>query len=175
MGEWRYSFTIFDLGTRSKSAVSFTSHVTSGRKLTLSIGEEAGWAPEPVWTLWRSKKIFPCQESNPGSPARSPSLYRLSYPDSIYQFDYINNILRRAQITNIIITRFSSFPRHFFWGADIYSRTLPIPHLPSGWRAKFHTHTTLHLQSLSLYLNYCHTRLEFNGKTPHLLYKLSYY
>jgi hypothetical protein len=30
------------------------------------------------------RKIFPYCESNPGRPARSPSLYRLSYPDSFY-------------------------------------------------------------------------------------------
>jgi hypothetical protein len=28
------------------------------------------------------RKFFPRQESNPGHPAGSPSLHRLSYPDS---------------------------------------------------------------------------------------------
>jgi hypothetical protein len=34
------------------------------------------------------KIILYCQGSNPGRPARSPSLYRLSYPDAITK--YIN-------------------------------------------------------------------------------------
>jgi hypothetical protein len=29
-----------------------------------------------------NRKILHCREANPGHPARSPSLYRLSYPDS---------------------------------------------------------------------------------------------
>jgi hypothetical protein len=29
------------------------------------IGQEAGWAPEPVWTLWRREKSYTCQEWNP--------------------------------------------------------------------------------------------------------------
>jgi hypothetical protein len=36
--------------------------------------QEAGWDPETIWTHSR--------ESNPGHPARSWSLCRLSYPDS---------------------------------------------------------------------------------------------
>jgi hypothetical protein len=42
----------------------------------------AGWAPEPVYTLWRREKSCPCHESNPSCPARSLLLYRLSYPGS---------------------------------------------------------------------------------------------
>jgi hypothetical protein len=34
---------------------------------------EFGWAPEPVWTLWRRDTSCSCLESNPGCPARSPS------------------------------------------------------------------------------------------------------
>jgi hypothetical protein len=35
---------------------------------------------DPVGTLWRREK------SNPGRPSRSPSLYRLRYPDSYDRF-----------------------------------------------------------------------------------------
>jgi hypothetical protein len=28
-------------------------------------GEEAGWAPEPVWELWRRETSCPCREFNP--------------------------------------------------------------------------------------------------------------
>jgi hypothetical protein len=40
-------------------------------------GYEAGWAPEPFWTLWRSADCYPYRVSNPGRPAHTPSLYRL--------------------------------------------------------------------------------------------------
>ena len=38
--------------------------------------QEAGWAPGPVWTGGKSR---PHRDSIPDLPARSQSLYRLSY------------------------------------------------------------------------------------------------
>ena len=49
---------------------------TPGRDL-VPILQEAGWAPEPVWTGGKSR---PHEDSIPDRPARSQSLYRLSYP-----------------------------------------------------------------------------------------------
>jgi hypothetical protein len=42
------------------------------------IVQEAGWAPGPVWT-W-AKNLAPTGIRSPDRPARSQSLYRLSYP-----------------------------------------------------------------------------------------------
>ena len=39
--------------------------------------QEAGWAPGPVWA---GEKPRPHRDSFPDRPARSQSLYRLSYP-----------------------------------------------------------------------------------------------
>jgi hypothetical protein len=39
--------------------------------------QKAGWAPGPVWTGGKSR---PQRDSIPDRPARSQSLYRLSYP-----------------------------------------------------------------------------------------------
>jgi hypothetical protein len=39
----------------------------SGTQSTASIVQEAGWAPEPVWTFWRKENLF----SLLGLPARS--------------------------------------------------------------------------------------------------------
>jgi hypothetical protein len=39
---------------------------------------EAGWAPGPVWT--GAEKLAPTRIRSPDHPARSQSLYRLSYP-----------------------------------------------------------------------------------------------
>jgi hypothetical protein len=50
-----------------------------GEEPPVPIVYEAGWAPEPVWTLWRREKTFPCRESNLGCPTHSQSLYRRRY------------------------------------------------------------------------------------------------
>ena len=46
------------------------------RKDPVPILQEAGWAPGPVWTGGKSR---PHEDSIPDRPARSQSLYRLSY------------------------------------------------------------------------------------------------
>jgi len=51
-------------------------HFTPGKE-PVSILQEAGWAPGPVWTGGKSR---PHRDSIPDRPARSQSLYRLSYP-----------------------------------------------------------------------------------------------
>jgi len=51
-------------------------HFTS-RKHPVPILQEAGWAPGPPWTGGKSR---PHRDSIPDRPARSQSLYRLSYP-----------------------------------------------------------------------------------------------
>jgi len=51
-------------------------HFTSGKD-PVPILQEAGWAPGPAWTAGKSR---PHRDSTPDRPARSQSLYRLSYP-----------------------------------------------------------------------------------------------
>ena len=51
-------------------------HFTLGKE-PVPIVQEAGWAPGPVWTGGKSR---PHWDSIPDRPARSQSLYRLSYP-----------------------------------------------------------------------------------------------
>jgi hypothetical protein len=58
------------------------SAARSGRTLPngkdpVPIVQEAGWAPGPVWTGGKSRLH---RDSIPNRPARSQSLYRLSYP-----------------------------------------------------------------------------------------------
>jgi len=67
-----------DRGTRRGPVVSSTlrPHFTPGKD-TVPILQEAGWAPGPVWTGGKSR---PHRDSIPDHPARSQSLYRLSYP-----------------------------------------------------------------------------------------------
>ena len=51
-------------------------HFTPGKD-PVPILQEAEWAPGPVWT---GRKSRPHRDSIPDRPARSQSLYRLSYP-----------------------------------------------------------------------------------------------
>jgi hypothetical protein len=67
-----------DHGTRRGWVVSSKPrpHFTPGKD-PVSILQAAGWAPGPVCT---GGKFRPHRDSTPGRPARSQSLYRLSYP-----------------------------------------------------------------------------------------------
>jgi hypothetical protein len=55
-GEWRYNSITLDLGTRWRRGVSFNPQAAlpSRERAPVTIGQEAGKAPEPVRTLWRS-------------------------------------------------------------------------------------------------------------------------
>ena len=67
-----------DRGTRRKWVVSsaLRPHFIP-RKDPEPILQEAGWAPGPIWTGGKSR---PHRDSIPDLPARSQSLYRLTYP-----------------------------------------------------------------------------------------------
>jgi hypothetical protein len=56
-----------------------------GKRPPVPIVQEAGWAPEPIWTQKIEEKSFAPPEiepRSPGRPVRSQTLYCLSYPGS---------------------------------------------------------------------------------------------
>jgi hypothetical protein len=53
-----------------------SGRLTSGKD-PVPIAQEAGWAPGPVWT--GAENLAPTGIRSPDRPARSESLYRLSY------------------------------------------------------------------------------------------------
>jgi hypothetical protein len=67
-----------DRGARRGWVVSSTPrpNFTPGKD-QIPIVQDAGWAPGPVYTVGKSRHH---RDSNPERPARSQSLYRLSYP-----------------------------------------------------------------------------------------------
>ena len=71
-----------DRGTRRRRVVSSKPrpHFTPGKD-PVPILQKAGWAPGPVWT---GRKSRPHRDSILDRPARSQSLYRLSYPAHPY-------------------------------------------------------------------------------------------
>jgi hypothetical protein len=67
-----------DLGARRGGwSAPRPDRFTHGKDL-VPIVQEAGWAPGPVWTC--AKNLAPTGIRSPDRPARSQSLYRLSYP-----------------------------------------------------------------------------------------------
>ena len=68
-----------DLGARWGWVVSTTPRPLYPRERDpVPIVQEVGWAPEPVWT--GAENLAPTVIRSPDRPARSESLYRLSYP-----------------------------------------------------------------------------------------------
>ena len=88
-----------DHGTRRGWGVSVTSRplFTPGID-PVPIVQEAGWAPGPVWT--GAEYLAPTGIPSPDRPARSQSLYRLSYQAhniwcSYTEIEYISQIARK--------------------------------------------------------------------------------
>jgi hypothetical protein len=47
--------------------------------------------------------FYPCQESNPSHPTRSPSLYRLSYPGSVFwMYSVQNSVWTQTILTEVV-------------------------------------------------------------------------
>jgi len=91
-----------DRGTRRGWVVSSTprAHFTPGKD-PVPILQEAGWTPGPVWTGGKSR---PHRDSIPDRPARSQSLYRLSYPAHTRYFyrQQLTKQLRSTKSSTII-------------------------------------------------------------------------
>ena len=69
-------------------------HFTPGKE-PVPIVQGAGWVPGPVWTGGKSRSH---RDSIPDRPARSQSLYRLSYRAHkiiFYVFYFVNNLYRQ--------------------------------------------------------------------------------
>jgi hypothetical protein len=60
--------------------VSRPGRFTLGKEPPVPIGQEAGWAPEPVWTLWRRENsISLAGNRTPSSQSPVPILTEISW------------------------------------------------------------------------------------------------
>jgi hypothetical protein len=85
MGEWRYSSTFLDPGTRCKRVVIFrpVPLYPRGKGPRYPLDRRLGGAQRRSGRCGEEENLaLPAIEL--GRPGRSPSLYRLSYPDSLY-------------------------------------------------------------------------------------------
>ena len=63
--------------------------------------QEAGWAPEPVWT--GAENLAPTGIRSPDRPARSQSLYRLRYPAHTKLQSHVQKAINIASTSEIRI------------------------------------------------------------------------
>jgi hypothetical protein len=94
IGEWRYSSTFLEGSAldRGEWSASRPCHFTPGERApgTHWIG---GWVgPRVGLDAVEKRKILHSWESNPGRAACSPSLYRLSYPNSLFHWCMITKV-----------------------------------------------------------------------------------
>ena len=108
-----------DRGTRRGWVVRSTPrpHFTPGKD-PVSIVQEVGWAPGPVWTGGTTR---PHRDSFPNPPARSQSLYRLSYPTH----HVIDNVSKSQSHTAVTFVRPDRCCRLEVWREQ---------HTDSNWR-----------------------------------------
>jgi hypothetical protein len=85
-GEWRYGCTFLDLGTRWRWVVSFTSRPLYRGEICprYPLDRRLGGPHSRYGSYGEEKKSCPYRETNSCLPARSSSLYRLSYSDIKY-------------------------------------------------------------------------------------------
>jgi hypothetical protein len=89
-----YSFLTSALDGSQWSASRPGRALPPGKEPPVPIVQEAGWAPEPVWTQRLEEKSCLCRRSNQGRPVRSQSLYSLSYPgSSTVRFAYLSSLM----------------------------------------------------------------------------------
>jgi hypothetical protein len=86
-----YSFTTSALDGGEWSASLHGYALPPGKGPLIPIGQEAGWAPEPVWTQRLEEKyVFPCQGSNPFRPVVQSAARRCNNwatPAPLYDFN----------------------------------------------------------------------------------------
>ena len=108
-------------------------HFTPGKD-PVPILQEAGWASGPVWTCGKSR---PHRDSIPDCPARSQSLYRLSYP--------AHNVCCRCTLYYV----------------KVHLADVAVLCLRKAWcGCSYRTHLLLHLGKLALTLRCVILRIE---------------
>jgi hypothetical protein len=65
MGEWMYrSVSLTSALVGDEWSASRSGRFTPWKELPVPIGYKIGWAPEPVWRLWKRENSWPYRDSN---------------------------------------------------------------------------------------------------------------
>jgi hypothetical protein len=116
----------------------------------VSIVQNVGWAPGPVWTC--AKSLAPTGIQSPNCPARSQSLYRLSYPGLLLksthfdQFGFLSGgkgvggkLKNLNWLYNTASLNFSNYV--FFLLIYLYSLSTDLISIACWWTASYCFHT----------------------------------
>ena len=85
-GEQRYNSTLSLTSALNGWVINATLRLLYPRERPGTHCKEAGWASEPVWT--GAENLAPTGIRSPERPARSESLYRLSYPGPCFSANF---------------------------------------------------------------------------------------
>jgi hypothetical protein len=120
MGECSCNF-ILDLGTRQRWMIRFKPWPFYRRKRSHDTHCIGGWLGSTVGldAVEKRKISCHCPELNPGLPACSPSLYRLSYPQH-----YSSNSFNIGRIESFHWTRFYDNSAYNSWRDSLYYHTM---------------------------------------------------
>jgi hypothetical protein len=99
LGKGRYSST--HSWPRHQTEMSGQLHASAalppGKEPLVPTGQDAGCAPEPVWTRWRREKFSaPSGTGTPNHPAPSPALYHWVIPGTPLR--YIRILSRHVRL-----------------------------------------------------------------------------
>jgi hypothetical protein len=102
-----YSFSTSALDGGEWSASLPGRPLAPGKGPPVPVGQEAGWAPELVWTQRLEEKSFSplpgIEHPSPGRPARSQTLYWLSYQAHILYFYILLFSVSQIQISSSVL------------------------------------------------------------------------
>jgi len=90
--------------------------------------QEAGWTPGPVWTGGKSR---PDRDSIPDLPARSQSLYRLSYPAHKWHADAFKIIILIFNPGLVLNFNVNNCPMNC-WNTQTIAHCYPTKREPHG-------------------------------------------
>jgi len=95
------ALSFLDHGTKRGWGVSVTPRpLFTPWKDPVSIVQESGWTPEPVWT--GAENLAPPGIRSPDGPARSQSLYRLRYPARV-EYEYTSSNFAQILICDLCV------------------------------------------------------------------------
>jgi hypothetical protein len=103
-----------------------------GKEPPLSIGWEARWAPEPMWTTWRRENSWPYLDSNSDPLAVQPVARR--YTDCVLLASIIIIIIISTTIPGRAYCTVRTLGSNHTRRVDLY-RCFPVLFFPANWVA----------------------------------------
>jgi hypothetical protein len=119
-----------DLGTSWRCGqLHAPATLPPGKEPLVPIGQEAGWAPEPVWTTWRRENSWPYRDSNSDPSVVQPICSH--YTDCaipIHQTYLVDTNIAETSVTELTMQYFRiSFNQNIFFKILSARSTFSLP------------------------------------------------